>query len=203
MIIIGLTGSIGMGKSTAGAMFADHGIPVISADDIVHDLYAGRGAPAIEAAFPGTVVDGVVDRNRLSKAVVDNEQAFRRLEAIIHPLVAEERVAFVDRQRRAGHRLVVLDIPLLFESGGEKTVDRIVVVSCSKELQKQRVMKRPGMTEEKFEAIVSRQMPDAQKRARADYVVDTSGTFDQTRRQIDKIVQELLREAAPQEPDNA
>ncbi|MCR9136937.1 MAG: dephospho-CoA kinase [Alphaproteobacteria bacterium] len=196
MIVIGLTGSIGMGKSTAGAMFADRAIPVISADEIVHDLYAGRAADAIEAAFPGTVIDGVVDRNRLSKSVLNNEQAFRRLESIIHPLVAEEREAFVEMHRAAGQKLVVLDIPLLFEGNGQETVDKVVVVSCGDELQKQRVMKRPGMTEEKFEAILARQLPDAQKRARADYVVDTSGSFEHTRQQIDKIIDDLVPNAA-------
>lgn len=203
MIVIGLTGSIGMGKTTAGAMFADRSIPVISADEIVHRLYAGRAAGAIEAAFPGTVIDGVVDRNRLSKAVLNDEQAFRRLESIIHPMVAEEREAFIDAQRAAGQKIVVLDIPLLFEGNGQETVDKVVVVSCGDDLQRQRVMKRPGMTEEKFQAILSRQLPDAQKRARADYVVDTSGTFEQTRRQIDRIIDELIDKNQPQEPTGA
>lgn len=196
MIVIGLTGSIGMGKSTAGAMFADRAIPVISADDIVHDLYAGPAADAIEAAFPGTVIDGVVDRDRLSKSVLNNEQAFRRLESIIHPLVAKEREAFVEKHRAAGEKLVVLDIPLLFESNGQETVDKVVVVSCGDELQKKRVMKRPGMTEEKFKAILARQLPDAQKRARADFVVDTSGSFEHTRQQIDKIIDDLVPNTA-------
>ncbi len=194
MIILGLTGSIGMGKSTAGAMFAERGIPVISADDIVHSLYSGRAAPLIEAAFPGTVADGIVDRTRLSAAIMDNEPAFRRLEAIVHPLVVEERQHFIDEQRKAGREIVVIDIPLLFESGGEANVDRIVVVSCTAEQQRERVLRRPGMTEDKFEAILSRQTPDAEKRARADYVVDTSGTHEETRVQIDRIVDSLLAE---------
>lgn len=192
MIVLGLTGSIGMGKSTAGSMIADRGIPVISADEIVHDLYSGRGAPLIEAAFPGTVVDGTVDREKLSAAVVGDETAFKRLEAIIHPLVAEERQLFVERQRKAGKPLVVLDIPLLYEGGGERHVDRVLVVSCSADLQRERVLKRPGMTEEKFQAILARQVPDAEKRARADYVVDTSGTFEETRAQVDAIVDRIL-----------
>lgn len=192
MIVLGLTGSIGMGKSTAGNMFADRGIPVISADEIVHDLYSGRGAPLIEAAFPGTVVDGTVDREKLSAAVVGNETAFKRLEAIVHPLVEEERQLFVERQRKAGKPLVVLDIPLLYEGGGERHVDRVLVVSCSADLQRERVLKRPGMTEEKFQAILARQVPDAEKRARADYVVDTSGTFEETRAQVDAIVDRIL-----------
>lgn len=192
MIVLGLTGSIGMGKSTAGKMFADRGIPVISADEIVHDLYSGRGAPLIEAAFPGTVVDGTVDREKLSAAVVGNETAFKRLEAIVHPLVEEERQLFVERQRKAGKPLVVLDIPLLYEGGGERHVDRVLVVSCSADLQRERVLKRPGMTEEKFQAILARQVPDAEKRARADYVVDTSGTFEETRAQVDAIIDRIL-----------
>ncbi len=195
MIVLGLTGSIGMGKSTAGKMIADRGIPVISADEIVHDLYSGRGAPLIEAAFPGTVVDGTVDREKLSAAVVGDETAFKRLEAIIHPLVAEERKRFVERQRQAGKPLVVLDIPLLYEGGGERHVDRVLVVSCSADLQRERVLKRPGMTEEKFQAILARQVPDAEKRARADYVVDTSGSFEETRAQVDAIVDRILADS--------
>ena len=194
MIALGLTGSIGMGKSTAGEMFSDRGIPVISADEIVHALYAGRAAPLIESAFPGTVVDGVVDRDRLSGAVLGDEEAFRRLESIVHPLVEEERKQFVEAQRRAGKPAVVLDIPLLFESGGDKSVDKVVVVSCSPELQKERVLRRPGMTEEKFEAILARQVPDSEKRARADFVIDTSGTFEETRHQIDAFVDALIKE---------
>ncbi len=192
MIVLGLTGSIGMGKSTASAMFADRGIPVISADEIVHSLYSGRAAPKIEAAFPGTVVDGTVDREKLSAAVLNDEAAFKKLEAIVHPLVEEERLSFVDEQRRAGQPLVVLDIPLLYEGGGERHVDRVLVVSCGPQQQRERVLKRPGMTEEKFEAILARQVPDAEKRARADYVVDTSGSFEETRAQIDAIVDRIL-----------
>lgn len=192
MIVLGLTGSIGMGKTTAGEMFADRGIPVISADEIVHDLYSGKAAPLIESAFPGTVKDGVVDRSELSKVVVDNEAAFKKLEAIVHPLVAEARQQFVDDQLRDGKSIVVLDIPLLFEGGGEKSVDKVVVVSCGADQQKERVLRRPGMTEEKFEAILARQIPDAEKRARADFVIDTSGPFEDTRRQVDAVINKLL-----------
>ena len=192
MIVIGLTGSIGMGKTTAGAMFADRGIPVISADEIVHDLYSGPAATAIEQAFPGTVVDGVVDRDRLSSVVLNDRSALRRLEDIVHPLVSQERHALVERHRGAGQKLIVFDIPLLFEGGGEKAVDHVVVVSCAPDLQRRRVLSRPGMTDEKFQAILARQVPDEEKRARADYVVDTSGSFDNTRAQIDRIVDELL-----------
>ena len=191
MKILGLTGSIGMGKSTAADMFSDRGVPVISADEIVHALYAGRAAPLIEAAFPGSVTDGVVDRGKLSKVLMGNPDGFKRLEAIVHPLVAEERAAFVEEQRTTGKELVLLDIPLLLENDGQKDVDLVIVVSCSEEQQRQRVLKRPGMTEEKFEAIKARQMPDAEKRALADYIVDTSGSFDHTRQQINKIVDEL------------
>jgi len=203
MIVVGLTGSIGMGKTTAGTMFARRGIPVISADEIVHTLYAGRAAAAIESAFPGTVVDGIVDREKLSAVVLKDAEALRKLEAIVHPLVAEERAVFIDRQHEAGQRLVVFDIPLLFEGGGEKTVDCVVVVSCGAALQRQRVLARPGMTEEKFQAILARQVPDAEKRARADYVVDTSGPLEETRAQIDRIVDQLLVESAKREQGDA
>ena len=192
MIVLGLTGSIGMGKSTAADMFADRGVPVISADEIVHDLYSGEAAPLIEAEFPGTVDHGVVDREKLSAAVLNDETAFRKLESIVHPLVEKNRAQFVERQRQAGAPLVVLDIPLLFEGNGEQAVDRVVVVSCAADMQRERVLRRAGMTEDKFEAILARQVPDEQKRARADFVIDTSGTFDQTRRQIDALVDRLL-----------
>ena len=139
MIVLGLTGSIGMGKSTAGEMFADRGVPVISADEIVHSLYSGKAAPLIEAAFPGTVENGTVNREKLSAAVLGNEAAFKQLEAIVHPLVAVERREFVENQRRDGKSLVVLDIPLLFEGGGEAAVDKVVVVSCNAEQQRERV----------------------------------------------------------------
>ena len=192
MIVLGLTGSIGMGKSTAGAMFADRGVPVISADEIVHSLYSGKAAPLIEAAFPGTVEDGTVNREKLSAAVLDNEAAFKQLEAIVHPLVEVERREFVENHRRDGKSLVVLDIPLLFESGGDAAVDQVVVVSCGAELQRERVLKRPGMTEDKFQSILSRQVPDAEKRARADHVIDTSGTFDETRQQVDALIDRIV-----------
>ncbi|MCY6383166.1 dephospho-CoA kinase [Hoeflea prorocentri] len=194
MMVLGLTGSIGMGKSTAADMFAERGIPVISADQIVHDLYAGEAAPLIEAQFPGTVQDNVVDRQRLSAAVLNNEAAFKKLESIVHPLVEKNRAQFVDRQRQAGAPLVVLDIPLLFEGKGEQAVDKVVVVSCAPDMQRERVLRRPGMTEEKFEAILARQVPDEEKRARADFVIDTSGPFDETREQINALVDRLIGE---------
>ena len=194
MIVVGLTGSIGMGKSTAARMFAEEGIPVIGADDIVHALYAGRAAPLVGAAFPGTVRDGVVDRALLSEAVLGDPAAIRRLEAIVHPLVREEEAAFVERQRAAGADMVVVDIPLLFETGGQARVDKTVVVSCDPDLQRQRVLARPGMTEEKFEAILARQMPDSQKRRRADFVIETNADFEETADQVRRIVAALRRE---------
>jgi len=203
MIVLGLTGSIGMGKTTAGAMFADRGIPIISADEIVHALYSGRAAPLIEAAFPGTVTNAVVDREELSKAVLRDDAAFRKLEAIVHPLVERERQRFVESHRQTGQMLVVLDIPLLFEGNGEDQVDKVVVVSCDAAQQKARVLQRPGMTEEKFAAIVSRQMPDAQKRQRADFIVDTSGSLDETRAQVDAIIDTLLAQSTEQTDNHA
>ncbi|MBW8638342.1 dephospho-CoA kinase [Hoeflea sp. WL0058] len=194
MILLGLTGSIGMGKTTIGGMFADRGVPLISADEIVHKIYAGRAAPLIEAAFPGSVIDGVVDRDVLSRFVLGNEDAMKRLEAIVHPLVHEEREKFVESARRDGARLVILDIPLLFETGGDASVDRVLVVTCDEAIQRERVLARPGMTEEKFEAIKSRQTPDAEKRRRADYVIDTSGTFADSEEQVDQVLAQLLAE---------
>tara|TARA_R110000751_G_scaffold107645_8_gene204001 strand:+ start:90225 stop:90836 length:612 start_codon:yes stop_codon:yes gene_type:complete len=203
MIVLGLTGSIGMGKTTAGAMFADRGIPVISADEIVHALYSGQAAPLIEAAFPGTVKNDVVDRAQLSKAVMNDEAAFRKLEAIVHPLVELERQRFVESHRQADRPLVVLDIPLLFEGNGEDQVDKVVVVSCDVDEQKARVLQRPGMTEEKFAAILARQMPDEQKRQRAHFIVDTSGTLDEMRAQVDTIIDTLLAQSTEQTDNHA
>lgn len=194
MIVLGLTGSIGMGKTTIGGMFVNRGVPLISADEIVHNIYAGRAAPLIEAAFPGSVIEGVVDRDVLSRFVLGNDNAMKRLEAIVHPLVHEEREKFVESARQDGARLVILDIPLLFETGGDASVDRILVVTCDEAVQRERVLARPGMTEEKFEAIKSRQTPDAEKRRRADYIIDTSGTFADSEAQVDKVLAELLAE---------
>lgn len=191
MIILGLTGSIGMGKTTAANMFADAGVPVYSADDAVHRLYSGRAAPLIEAAFPGTVVDGTVDRAKLSASVLGKPEALKRLESIIHPLVHEEEASFLDQARADGADIALLDIPLLFETGGESRVDKVAVVSAPADIQRERVLARPGMTEEKFKAILARQMPDAEKRARADFMIDSSGDFEQTRLQINAIITEL------------
>jgi len=191
MIILGLTGSIGMGKTTAANMFADNGVPVYSADDAVHQLYSGRAAPLIEAAFPGTVVDGTVDRTKLSSAVLGKPEALKKLESIIHPLVHEEEAAFLARARADGADIALIDIPLLFETGGQSRVDKVAVVSAPADIQRERVLSRAGMTEAKFEAILARQMPDVDKRARADFVIDSSGDFDETRAQIKAIISEL------------
>ncbi len=191
MIILGLTGSIGMGKTTAANMFADNGVPVYSADDAVHQLYSGRAAPLIEAAFPGTVVDGTVDRTKLSSAVLGKPEALKKLESIIHPLVHEEEAAFLARARADGADIALIDIPLLFETGGQSRVDKVAVVSAPADIQRERVLSRAGMTEAKFEAILARQMPDTEKRARADFVIDSSGDFEQTRAQIKAIIAEL------------
>ena len=190
MILLGLTGSIGMGKSTTTAMFAEHGARVWNADDAVHALYA-RGGAAVEPigeAFPGVVVDGAVDRGRLAEALGRDETAFRRLETIVHPLVAAGRLADLEAARAAGVKLAVLDIPLLFETGGDRAVDAVVVVSADAETQRRRVLARPGMTVERFEAILARQMPDAEKRRRADFVIDTGRGLDAARARVAEIV---------------
>ncbi|SOE16960.1 dephospho-CoA kinase [Hoeflea halophila] len=191
MIKIGLTGSIGMGKSTTSDMFKALGMPVISADETVHQLYSGQAAALIEAAFPGTAPDGVVDREALSQHLMARPDDFKRLEAIIHPLVRAREQEFLDQATARGEPMVLLDIPLLFETGTTDRVDVIVVVSCAAEIQRQRVMARPGMTAEKFEAILSRQTPDAEKRKRADYVIDTGQGLASARNQVAEIVAEL------------
>ncbi|WP_322988184.1 dephospho-CoA kinase [Hoeflea sp.] len=188
MIVIGLTGSIGMGKSTTAEMFSDAGIPVISADEIVHELYRGEAVQPIEAAFPGATVDGAVDREALSRTLLADPAGFKRLEAIIHPLVRAREQAFVDQARADGHAMVLVDIPLLYETGAENRVDVVVVVTCDADIQRQRVMARPGMTVEKFEAILARQVPDVEKRARAHHIVDTGQGLEPARRQVADII---------------
>jgi dephospho-CoA kinase len=201
MIIVGLTGSIGMGKSTTAALFADEGVPVNDADRVVHELYRLEAVAPIARLFPDAIVNGIVDRARLSENLAKNPAKFKELEAIVHPLVRDKERAFLDQQSALGHALVLLDIPLLFETGGEKRVDRIVVVSCEPELQRERVLARPRMTEEKFQLILSRQVPDAQKRARADYIIDTGHGIDSARAQVKTIVTELREQA--ERTDNA
>ena len=195
MIRIGLTGSIGMGKSTVLQMFADFGAAVWNADDAVHRLYArgGKGVPFIEKAFPDAVVDGAVDRARLANLVLGDADAVKKLEAIVHPLVGEDREAFMAAAENTGADAVVLDIPLLFENGLEKFFDAVVVVSAPAEVQRARVLARPGMTEEKFEAILKLQTPDAEKRQRADYVIDTGLTLEETRGQVDAAYADIIR----------
>jgi dephospho-CoA kinase len=194
MILLGLTGSIGMGKSTTTAMFADLGAVVWNADDAVHRLYAPGGAAVgpVGEAFPGVVVDGAVDRTRLAEALGKDETAFRRLEAIVHPLVAQGRAEDLEAARAAGVKLAVLDIPLLFETGGDKAVDAVVVVTADPVIQAKRVLARPGMTRERFDAILARQMPDAEKRARADFVIDTGRGLEAARAEVEAIVATIL-----------
>ena len=190
MIVLGLTGSIGMGKSTTTAMFASEGAAVWNADDAVHALYAPGGAAVLPVgeAFPGVIVGGAVDRGRLAEALSSDETAFRRLETIVHPLVAQGRMADLEAARAKGVRLAVLDIPLLFETGGDRAVDAVVVVTAPAEVQAKRVLSRPGMTRERFETILARQMPDTEKRRRADFVIDTSHGLDIARDRVREIV---------------
>ncbi len=194
MILLGLTGSIGMGKSTTARMFADEGALVWDADAAVHRLYA-RGGAAVEPlgeAFPGVVVDGAVDRTRLAERLGRDEDAFKRLEAIVHPLAAQDRADDLAAARARGVRLAVLDIPLLFETGGDAFVDAVVVVTADPEVQAARVLARPGMTRDRFEAILARQTPDAEKRRRADFLVDTGRGLDAARDQVREIVGTVL-----------
>lgn len=191
MIVLGLTGSIGMGKSTTAAMFREFGVPVHDSDEAVHRLYAGAAAPLVEAAFPGTVVDGRVDRQRLGAYVIGNAEALARLEAIIHPLVRADADAFLAEQRRKGTPVAMLDIPLLFETNGRGRVDKVVVVTAPAPVQRERVLARPGMTEAKFEAILRKQVPDAEKRLRADFIIDTSHGLDAARQAVAAIVHNL------------
>jgi dephospho-CoA kinase len=191
MFVLGLTGSIGMGKSTTAAMFRALGVPVHDSDAAVHRLYSGRAAPLVEAAFPGATTDGVVDRARLGAMVLGDPAAMRRLEALVHPLVREEEAAF---RRQAGATragLAVLDIPLLFETGADARVDAVVVVTAPAEVQRARVLARPGMTEERFRQILARQTPDDEKRRRAHFVIDTGAGMEAARRQVADIVRAL------------
>ncbi len=192
MKVLGLTGGIGMGKSTVAGMFAARGIPAFNADEAVHELQAPHGAaiPALAAAFPGVVADGVLDRAALRAQVLADDAAMKRLEAIMHPLVRAMEGAFIAEAERAGRRAVLLDIPLLFEVGGEGRVDKIITVSCPRETQLARVLNR-GVPRAQIEAIIARQMPDAEKRRRADFVVETSGTLEATQVQVARIIEEL------------
>jgi dephospho-CoA kinase len=191
MFVLGLTGSIGMGKSTAAAMFRAEGIAVHDADAVVHALYRGEAAPVIEAAFPGTTRDGVVDRGLLGARVLDDPAALARLEAIMHPLVAASRDAFLTEAEKTGASFVVLDVPLLFETGGDRKVDAVVLVTAPEAVQKVRVSLRPGMTPERLAVILARQRPDAEKRERAHFIIDTGGEFAATARQVRAILRAL------------
>jgi dephospho-CoA kinase len=188
MFILGLTGSLGMGKSATAKMFADEGVPVHDADAAVHHLYEAEAVPLIEAAFPGTTADGKVDRDRLSRQVLGDAAAIKRLESIVHPLVGAARDRFLAEAERKGAAVAVLDIPLLFETGGDTRCDAVVVVSAPADVQRSRSLERPGMTEQKFAAILAKQLPDAEKRARADFVVDTSKGFEAARAQVRDIL---------------
>lgn len=191
MIIVGLTGSIGMGKSTTLAMFGDAGIPVHSADESVHRLYAGDAAKLIEAEFPGVTENGAVNRDKLAKHVFNDPAALKRLESIVHPLVRKDEEIFIKNALKTGAPFAVIDIPLLYETGAEKRVDKVIVVTAPAEMQRDRVMARPGMTAEKFEAILARQLPDAEKRNRADFVIDTGQGLEYTRRAVHEIARAL------------
>jgi len=186
--VLCLTGSLGMGKSTAAKFFADQGVPVHDADAVVHELYEGEAVAAIARAFPGSTANGKVDRAKLGAMVLSDETALRRLEAIVHPLVNAAREKFLAEAQARGERVVLLDIPLLFETAAERQCDAVVVVSAPAEVQRQRVLRRKGMTEDKFAAILGKQVPDAEKRAHADFVVDTSQDFDHTREQVRDIL---------------
>lgn len=193
MLILGLTGSIGMGKSTTAKLFAEAGVPVYDADATVHKLYEGEAVPSIEAAFPGTTAGGKVDRTKLSARVVHDPAAMRRLEEIVHPMLGASRKKFFEDAEASHAPVVVLDIPLLFETGGEKRVDAVVVVTTSPELQRERVLARGTMDGQRLDAILARQLPDAEKRKRADFVVDTSCGLDPVRAQIKQILAEVVK----------
>ena len=193
MLIVGLTGSIGMGKSTTAKLFMEAGVPVYDADAAVHQLYEGEAAPAIEAAFPGTTANGKVDRAKLSARVVQDAVAIKQLEQIVHPMLGASRQKFFADAEAAGAPIVVLDIPLLFETGGEKRVDAVVVVTTSAELQRERVLARGTMDAAKLDAIIAKQMPDAEKRKRADFIVDTSHGLDPVRARIRDILAEVVK----------
>ncbi len=190
MIIVGLTGSIAMGKSETAKMFAARGIPVFDSDAAVHELYAPGGAavPAIAALAPSVVIDAAVDRRKLAALVVEDQGLLKRIEAVVHPLVKARQTAFLKAAEEAGCNMAILDIPLLFETGRDREVDVIVVVSAEPRLQKERAMKRPGMTVDKLDFILSRQLPDEQKRERADYVIDTSVSLADTAHEVDRVI---------------
>jgi dephospho-CoA kinase len=195
MKILGLTGSIGMGKSTTGQMFVEEGVPVFDADAAVHVLYAGEAVPLIEREFPGTTTNGKVDREQLSAQVVGKPEALSRLEKLIHPLVGKLRAKFMEDAQKSGAKAVLLDIPLLFETGDPSKFHAVIVVSAPPETQRARVLARPGMTAEKFEAILRRQTPDSEKRAKADFVINTGEGLESARMQVKQVLAEVLSPA--------
>ena len=194
MILLGLTGSIGMGKTTTTALFAEAGASVYDADTSVHTLYSPGGAAVgpVGQAFPGVIRDGAVDRRLLSAQVTGDPAALKALERIVHPLLGAHRAEFLAASRQGGARAAVLDIPLLYETGGESGVDAVVVVSAPAELQRTRVLARPGMDEAKLDVLLARQLPDAEKRSRADFVIDTAGGLEDARRQVDQVLRTVL-----------
>ncbi len=192
MFILGLTGSLGMGKSTTAAMFAEAGVPVHDADAAVHKLYEGEAAPLIEAAFPGTTSGGKVDRAKLGHRVLGNAAAIKELEAIVHPLVRQAEERFLAQAERQGAKIAVLDIPLLYETGAETRCDAVVVVSAPAPAQRARAFERPGMTDAKFQALQEKQLPDAEKRARADFIVDSGHGFEPARAQVREILRKVV-----------
>lgn len=199
MIVAGLTGSIAMGKSTVAAMFAEFGAPIFDADEAVRDFYAGDGARLVEAAFPGVTVLGQIDRQRLGALVLGDADALRQLESLVHPAVADARARFLERSATEGRRLVIVDVPLLFEIGEDSSVDLVIVVSAPEPVQRARALAREAMTEAKLDAILSRQTSDVEKRRRAHFVIDTRGSFEQTR----AIVAQFMRATAALVRDRA
>jgi len=191
--VLCLTGSLGMGKSTAARFFSEEGVPVHDSDATVHALYEGEATPIIEAAFPGSTSGGKVDRTKLAVMVLNDKAALARLEAIVHPMVTASREKFLAEARRQGTKVVVLDVPLLFETKTERRCDAVVVVSAPAEIQRKRAFERPGMTDDKLAAILAKQMPDAEKRRRADFVVDSSQTFDHARAQVREILRQVAK----------
>lgn len=201
MIIIGLTGSIGTGKTTTAGMFRDLGVPVNDADQVVHELYKNEAVAPVAAVFPEAVKNGEVDRRALSQLLSSNPALFKKLEAIVHPLVRQKEVEFIEHHEKAGTEFILLDIPLLFETGDAGRVDVIVVVTCSPDVQRRRVMNRPGMTGEKFEMILSRQVPDAEKRRRADYIINTDDGLDSARKQVSDLLDRIRRNGVKEKTD--
>ncbi len=199
MIVAGLTGSIAMGKSTVAAMFAEFGVPIFDADDAVREFYAGDGARSVEAAFPGVTVSGQIDRQRLGALVLGDADALRQLESLVHPAVANARARFLERSATEGRRLVIVDVPLLFETGEDSSVDLVIVVSAPESVQRARALAREGMTDTKLDAILSRQTSDVEKRRRAHFIIDTRGRLDQTR----AIVAQFMRATAALVRDRA